>query len=303
MNKLIVTQYTDPMCIWCYGLEPALRKLEFLNPDKVEFHNVMGLLVGDVKQIIGDDAFSQMKFAQLKTQMTEHFKDAANRSGMPVSTEHMKDKQPEDVTSLTMSLAFEAMKQFGEDRANKYLRRIREAAHADDMPATRKETLIDLAPELGVSKEEFRSAMDSKEAQDALEADMNICLEAGIRSFPTMKLEYNGKSKIVNGYMPYEQLRRVLEELCGDDLVLENDGMTPEGLATFVSTYKKVAAEEIKVAFSLNDAQLKSAVQMLLDSDLYTRQKRGSSYFILDKSSLVCDPETGTCHAQLGEAV
>lgn len=39
MNKLIVTQYTDPMCIWCYGLEPALRKLEF--------HNVMGLLVCD----------------------------------------------------------------------------------------------------------------------------------------------------------------------------------------------------------------------------------------------------------------
>ena len=79
-----------------------------------------------------------MKFAQLKTQMTEHFKDAANRSGMPVSTEHMKDKKPEDVTSLTMSLAFEAMRHFGEDKANRYLRRIREAAHADDMPTTRK---------------------------------------------------------------------------------------------------------------------------------------------------------------------
>ena len=52
-NKLIITQYTDPMCIWCYGLEPSMRKINFLNPDKVEFHNVMGILVGNVKEIIG----------------------------------------------------------------------------------------------------------------------------------------------------------------------------------------------------------------------------------------------------------
>lgn len=126
MKKLIITQYTDPMCIWCYGLEPSLRKIDFLNPDKVEFHNVMGILVGDVKEIIGEGQFAAIRFAQLKARMNEHFKDAARRSGMPVSTEHMKNKQPEEVTSLMMSLAFEAMKQYGENTANRYLRRIRE---------------------------------------------------------------------------------------------------------------------------------------------------------------------------------
>lgn len=298
MKKLIITQYTDPMCIWCYGFEPSLRKIDFLNPGKVEFRNVMGILVGDVKEIIGEGQFAAIRFAQLKNQMTEHFKDTARRSGMPVSTEHMKNKQPEEVTSLMMSLAFEAMKQFGEDTANRYLRRIREAAHADDMPATKAATLISLAEEFGISQEEFAKAMNSDAAKKALEQDNAICRAAGVHSFPTMKLEYGGKSLMLNGWMPYKRFAAAVRQLCGDEIVTANEPMTAESLATFVSQYKKVAAEEIKTAFSLSDSVLDEAVDMLISSGLYQKMERGSSYFVADTASLVCDSVTGTCRVQ-----
>ena len=90
VSKLKITQFTDPMCIWCYGLDPALRKLQYHEGDRIEFKNILGLLVSDVKNIIGDDEYSDARYEQLKNQMIHHFIDAGKRSGIPVSTKHME---------------------------------------------------------------------------------------------------------------------------------------------------------------------------------------------------------------------
>ena len=296
MSKLIITQYTDPMCIWCYGLEPALRKVELLLGNDVEFHNIMGLLVGDVKEIIGDGPFAAMKYEQLRAQMTAHFHDAANRSGMPISAEHMKTHKAEDVTSLYMSLAYEAMKQHSEETANKYLRRMREAAHSDDMIAQRPEVLAELATEFGFDKDEFEKDILGEDARKALDIDLRISHADGVRSFPTMKIRYGDREVMVNGYMPYEQLKRIIEEVSEGKIELKDVEATPEAMAAFISKYKRVAAKELAVAFSLDDKSLNEAVDLLLASGLYEKQARGTSYFIVDTASLVCDPVTGTCH-------
>ena len=53
MSKLILTQYTDPMCSWCYGTEPALKKLSFLMGDEIEIRYVLGLMLPDPAQVLG----------------------------------------------------------------------------------------------------------------------------------------------------------------------------------------------------------------------------------------------------------
>ena len=155
---------------------------------------------------------------------------------------------------------------------------VSEAAHADDMPAMRAETLISLAEEFGISQEEFAKAMSSDTAKNALEQDNRICRAAGVHAFPTMKLEYGDKSLVLNGWMPYERFAAAVRQLCGDEIVTENEPMTAESLATFVSQYKKVAAEEIKTAFSLSDSELDNAVDMLLSSGLYQKIERGQLF-------------------------
>ena len=61
-NKLIITQYTDPMCIWCYGLEPSMRKIDFLNPDKVELQSGKLVLSEDGLQALKAQADEFLAF-------------------------------------------------------------------------------------------------------------------------------------------------------------------------------------------------------------------------------------------------
>ena len=69
MDQLEMIQYTDPMCIWCYAMEPAVRKLQVVLGKQLQYRNVCGLLVSDVRQVIGDDAYSNLRFEQLKMQV------------------------------------------------------------------------------------------------------------------------------------------------------------------------------------------------------------------------------------------
>lgn len=48
MNKLTITCYTDPVCTWCWGMEPILRKIELHYGRQIKFEHIMGGLVQDI---------------------------------------------------------------------------------------------------------------------------------------------------------------------------------------------------------------------------------------------------------------
>lgn len=294
-NELKIIQYTDPMCVWCLALEPALRKIEFLASGQAEFHNVLGLLVGNVQEIIGNDKFSSMRFTKLKKEMVDHFKDAANKSGMPISTEHMKTVQPDDVTSVPMSMAFEAMKLIDESIANRYLRRLREAFHSEDRTVSKYETLIELASEFDIDVKQFKNHLTDGTAEEALKKDIQECHASGIRAFPTMLLQYGEQKRIIRGFVEYGTLKKEIERLTDGEIQLTEQKMTMDTLTEFISMFQKVATREIQVAFSLSDQELIDTVQNLQDSGLFEKLDRGSGYFIQAKSLMTCDPNTGVC--------
>lgn len=270
-QKLIITQYTDPICIWCYALEPALRKIEFILQDQVKFNSVLGLLVADSKEIIGEGVAAKIRFTQLKTEMKKHFQEAADRSGIPVSVKHMDMIRPEDITSLPASKAVAAMKLLDEYQANRYLRRIREAFHSDDLNTSEEKVLKELAKEFPVDQEKFRQYLESKTAQKELEKELEICRQAGVRAFPTLKLEYGEKVRTLHGYVEYEALKKIIEEL--------TDG-------------------ELQSAFSLSKEMTDTVVEELLASKEFEKQERGDSYFLKVKKAAIgsCDPVSGICN-------
>lgn len=294
-SKLKITQYTDPYCIWCYAMEPAMRKIEFLLGDRVEFYNTLGVLVGDVKEIIGSGPFAYKRFMQLKRQMKEHFKEAAAKGGIPISVKHMDEINPEDITSLPASRAVVAMKLLDEKTAGRYLRRLREAFHSDDMNISKREVLLHLAEELPINQEIFREKLENGEAQSELEKDIAICQQSGVRAFPTIKLEYGNKSKIMQGFIEYDVLKTVIEEISSGEIrCIERDYST-EALIEYMSLFKKAAAIEIQTAFSLQEDELQKAIKTLSSTGMYYVQECGDSYFVVEDMIQICDPITGAC--------
>lgn len=281
--KLKITQYTDPYCIWCYAMEPAIRKIEFLLGDRVEFYNTLGVLVGDVKEIIGNGPFVYKKFEQLKIQMKEHFKKAAEKGGIPISVKHMDEINPEDITSLPASRAVAAMKLLDEKTAGRYLRKLREAFHSDDMNISKQDVLLHLAEEFPVNQEKFREKLENGEAQSELEKDIAISHQAGVRVFPTIKLEYGSKSKIIQGFVEYDVLKTVIEEISSGEIRCTERDYSTEALIEYISLFKKAAAIEIQTAFSLQDDELQKAIKTLSNTGMYYVQECGDSYFVVEE--------------------
>jgi protein-disulfide isomerase-like protein with CxxC motif len=44
-----IIEFTDPVCTWCWGSEPILRKLETHYEDQIRLCFVMGGLVKDIR--------------------------------------------------------------------------------------------------------------------------------------------------------------------------------------------------------------------------------------------------------------
>lgn len=294
-SKLLITQYTDPICIWCYALDAPLRKVEFLTPGRVEFRDVLGLLVGDSKDIVGDDESSSMRFAQLQSQMRSHFVDAATRGSLPISLKHMDGIRPEDVTSLPASLAIEAMKGLDEVQARRYLRRIREAFHSDDLNTSRTEVLLSLASEFPVDQQAMRAALEDGRAVAALQRDLDECRSAGVTGFPTLKLEYAGRSRMVHGFVDYQTLKASIDSVTGGELEIKKRAYTPEALTEFATMFGRVTAGEISAAFNMDEQQTEEASDLLARSGMFVREERETSWFVRSASQGSCDPMTGVC--------
>jgi hypothetical protein len=48
-DKMIeIIEFTDPVCTWCWGSEPVLRKLETRFGEQVKISYIMGGLVQDI---------------------------------------------------------------------------------------------------------------------------------------------------------------------------------------------------------------------------------------------------------------
>lgn len=295
MGKLTLTQYTDPMCGWCYGTEPALKKLAFLMGDQVEVHYVLGLMLPDPSQALGVGEAAEIRLAQVKAHLNQEFHSVEERTGMPFSMKHLSDMQVSDFTTLPMSLAYEAVKLISEDKANLLLARMREATHADDRMTGRFEVLLEMVREQGVDADEYQKRLDDGSAKLALEADLERCRSLGVSGFPTISLEHGGEQGVISGCQTYDRLLAAVRQITGGAIEVQEREASMENVCAFIAQFERVAETELKLAFNLDGGSLDGMVEKLTASGAYVKEDRGGSYFIRQSPVMGCDPATGVC--------
>lgn len=293
VTKLLITQYTDPMCVWCYAMEPSMRKIQYLLGDKLEYRSVCGVLVADVKQIIGDDARSDMRFQQLKLQMREHFLDAARRSGVPVDPSWLADTAKEDVTSLPMTLAFEAVKLQNPERANAFLTECRANSHARTIRMNRRNNIIELARNYVDDLPRFESDYDGQASRTALVSDLALCRAKSVSSFPTIEFSYGDASFIQSGYLEFDQLASIIDRITNDAIHIPTISYSLDEALRFLHTYKTVSGADLKTLFDLTESQLEDLVQTLIDGGSATLETCAEGYFLHEVELMGC--VGGTC--------
>ena len=296
-QKIKIIQYTDPLCTWCFGMEPTMRKIEYLLGDRVEFINILGMLIGDVQDIVGRDENAPIRFEQFKTELHKGLEKAASRTGVPIDTHCMDNAEMHDITSVPMALAYKAMHIQNPEASEKFLRRMREARYNEGRTLVTVDDLANLAAEFPVDIERFKKDMTDGTAEELYSADLITSSQHQVRTYPTFNVSYGKAEKSATGYCEFAFFQSAIAELTDGEIKLETPEYSLEAAAKIVTTYERVMARELQVLFDLSAEQLEECVDGLLKTGTFEKEECGNSYYVKSKPLSFCDPATGTCTA------
>ena len=298
-NVVEIIEFTDPVCTWCWGSEPVLRKLETRFGEQVHISYIMAGLVKDITSFY--DSYNDIGGDPVRSNanIAKHWLEASERHGMPVRSEGFKLFSKEHPSTYPQNIAYKAAQLQNQVLANRFLRRIREASAAEAMLTNTTEVLMELASEVGLDVARFLEDLSSGAAQRAFEQDLATTARYKAHGFPTFLVRFGKKEILLRGYKRYEEFKAVIDHLSKGTIDERLVPSSEEVIMKFIRTYGSVAPIEIKMAFDLTDAELMAIVDSLLKQQLITRRAAGNGYFFSPRSSSVaCESATGICEAE-----
>lgn len=296
-NKILeIIEFTDPVCTWCWGSEPVLRTLETRYGSHLKISYVMGGLVKDITSFY--DSYNDIggNPERSNEQIAKHWLEASERHGMPVKVEGFKLFSKEQPSTYPQNIAYKAAQIQDEAKANRLLRRIREASAAEAQQTNLTEVLVELASEVGLDVSRFLDDFTNGKAKTAFEEDLYTTAQYRAQGFPSFLIKYGDKSTLLRGYQSYANFKAIIKHLSNGE-ISENKIESGEGaVSDFINKYQSVAPAEVRMALNLSETDFEEMKVSLLDKKLIAERKAGNgSFFTPLTNPMVCDIETGVC--------
>lgn len=303
-KKVVITNFTDPLCTWCWGLEPVFRKLETHFPGEIEFRYVMGGLVENIEEKWDPaNGIGHADIPRINQQIEAHWIDASRRHGMPVKGTGFTLFSREYPSTYPQNIAYKAAQMVDQKKADRFLRRMREASAAEYLMTSHPEVLDQLAKEVGLDLKEFHKYLENGEAEKAFKEDLKITRAFGVTGFPTCLVSYGDKQYLLRGYNDYATFVHVIE-LASDGKVkpIASPKTDDTEMMEFIKDHGRLALAELKEAFDFPDNKAADAWARKMEKDgLVKINPVGESYFIEPVvipevvGGHYCDPTTGEC--------
>lgn len=262
-----LVQYTDPMCTWCWGSEPIVRRLRTVFGDQLRIRYVMGGLVEEF-----DEFHDAANGISEPADVAPHWLEASEQHGMPVETA-VFERDPARST-YPASVAFAAARQQDRGLAHRYLRLLREVYATRARNVNRREVQVDLAERVGLDVDAFLAALDDGSAREAFEADLERTRETGVRAFPTYDVRGPDGERRLAGFKRFDALADALASVAPG---LERS--SPPPMLPFVDRYGPVATREVAEVYQLDAGKARQALRSLGDEGFVRREERGNGTF------------------------
>lgn len=193
--------FTDPICSSCWGIEPQLRKLKLEYGHDIEIEYRMGGLLPDWSYNSGG--------ISKPSDVAHHWDEVSGYYGMPIDG----DLWLEDPlhSSYPPSIAFKAAQMQDEEKALRFLRRIREMVFLEKKNITKWEHLADAAQQSGLNPAQLKKDYEGP-ARERFQADLDLGRQLGVRGFPTLFFSdsLNANQQLVYGFRPYQHFEQAV---------------------------------------------------------------------------------------------
>lgn len=282
MKHIVITNYSDPVCVWCWSTEPIFRAMETHYPNRFSIRYVMGGMVRDLSDfddeengIGGGDADT------INAQLREHLAESTAVHHMPVAVDKYHLFSERFNSSFPQNIAYKAAQIAAPDMADSFLRRIREATLTEGAVTGDYEVLDKLAEEFGLPMDAYREALKSGEAEKAFKSDVDEAIAAKVQVFPTVTLTVNGKEETFGGYYTFDDYVARIRKLSDGAIEPAKPDVSFEYLSRLLKQYHRLAAEEIRCAFDFETKEaLDSWLAPYLADGKVAKEQLGGDYMI-----------------------
>ena len=252
MNKIRIYQFTDPVCVWCWGNEPVIRALDYLYGNKITIEYVMGGLIEDITTLYDLSGPKSTIIERANKIIANNWLTASARHGMPVNIEHMSLFSERYPSSFPQNIAYEAAKRINRTLAKRYLRRIREATFLEQRRTSQMDVLVELATEVGFDAAQFIDEYTTGSAPGDFLQERMRCRRNGITGFPSYLIKNDSTKIILGGYQNLSTLHSVIGRLSDGKIKPRKAGPSQANVMDFMRRYQSVYPVEIEVAFALD---------------------------------------------------
>lgn len=260
MDKVDLYYATDPLCSFCWAFEPTLRKFRYqyasyFNKDVT----IMGGMIEKWEKFGGDSGNGINSAADV----AQHWREIGDYSRMVIDGRVWLDN-PID-SSFPSSQAFQIVRRDFPEKANTFLRKLRETVMIWNQDISKRDVLAAILDEMDLDSRKILDDAESIEGRALLNSDLGLSQALTATGFPTIVLvnQENQGIKIV-GAQPYEALENALKQILGVDELVQ----TPvPSLDIVMQTTPFLLNREIEVLYNLEESEVPVFVDMIMGKE------------------------------------
>jgi len=190
--------FTDPMCSWCYGFSPAVKRLKE-NYSDIDLEIIAGGFSPYSQQVVDQEYKDFLAF---------HWRNVNQRSGQffDHSMKFISDSFRYDTEPSSRALG--VVQGLLPKQDLDYLSLMQKAFYVDGKDITDDTVLATLAEELGIEKSSFLERFHSEEMKQKTNQGFQFSRQLGVQGFPTLLTLDNGTVKVITrGFQDYNSLK------------------------------------------------------------------------------------------------
>ncbi len=275
-ERVRVVWYTDPINVWCWGCEPAIRRIQVRYARSVDVDVVMGGLFEDFGPI--REQWGRMSGGRWQDSVVAFLTAVAAHHRMPMDVPKMMASVDQLNSTWPSCIAVKAAGLQGADRQLPYLRRFREAMYLEGRNPTERDVQIELASELGLDAARFAGSLDDGAAEAAFHRDLDLCRSKAVTGFPTFELVRGASSVRLDGWQPWDGFEEALAEFA-PELHPEPMEPSPDRVRVLLRRFGRCATLEVAAVLGVTDDEAEILLEELEARGAVSRHEVGGGLF------------------------
>ena len=186
----------DPMCSWCWGFAPSIRRLRLDSPNAFRYSLVVGgLRTGNSALELTDHVVDYLKNA---------WRDVERRSGQPFSHDYL-DRRGFVYDTEPACRAVVAARMLKPDVVFDYNEALQDAFYRRSLDPTSPESFRRVARETGLPEDRFEEHFMSDDVARAARLDFELARRLGVNGFPSVLIRSRENvTPVARGWLPPE---------------------------------------------------------------------------------------------------